>query len=196
MAVSIAEGSSMVTVPKRLTLEEFLELPEQEIALEFADGEVTQKVSPQGQHSVLQFGMAKIFDRFALPTKVARVFTELRITFAGVSRVPDVSVYRWDRVPLDAKGRIANEFHEPPDLVVEIVSPDQSATALVRKCLWYVAHGVKIALLVDPDDESVLLFRPNQAPLVLRDLDLITVDEVLPGFALAVAELFALLLLA
>jgi len=181
----------MATVPKLLTLEEFLRLPEEEPALEFADGEVTQKVSPQGQHSALQFGIAKIFDRFALPPKLARVFTELRTTFAGASRVPDVSVYRWDRVPLDSKGRVANEFFEPPDLVVEIVSPEQSVTALIRKCLWYVEHGVMIALLVDPDDESVLLFRPNQAPLALRGADRIAVDAVLPGFEHSVAELFA-----
>lgn len=181
----------MATVPKLLTLEEFLRLPEEEPALEFADGEVTQKVSPQGHHSVLQGDFWDVINRFARPRNLARVFTELRTTFAGVSRVPDLSVYRWDRVPLDSKGRVANEFFEPPDLVVEIVSPEQSVTALIRKCLWYVEQGVKIALLVDSDDESVLKFRPNQAPLALRGADRIAVDEVLPGFELSVAELFA-----
>jgi Uma2 family endonuclease len=163
----------MATAPKLLTLEEFLKLPEEEPALEFAAGEVTQKVSPRGKHSALQGDLWDIINRFARPPKLARVFTELRITFAGASRVPDVSIYRWERVPLDAQGCIADDFVEPPDLVVEIVSPEQRVTALVRRCLWYVAHGVKIA------------------PLALRDTDRIGVDEVLPGFELSVAGLFA-----
>jgi Uma2 family endonuclease len=181
----------MATVPKLLTLEEFLKLPEEEVALEFTDGEITQKPSPLGQHSVLQGEIALHFGRLAHPLKLARVFLELRSTYAGASLVPDVSVYRWDRVPRDSKGRVADEFSEPPDLLVEIVSPEQSVTALIRTCLWYVEHPVKIALLVDPDDESVLLYRPNHAPLALRGPDRIIVDEVLPGFELAVADLFA-----
>lgn len=186
----------MATVAKPLTLDEFLKLPDEKPALEFAEGEITQKVSPKGRHSGLQSDFSDILNRFARPSKLARAFTELRTTYAGVSRVPDVSVYRWDRIPLDARGRIADEFFEPPDLVVEIVSPEQSVTALVRRCLWFVAHGVKIALLVDPDDESVLLFRPNQIPRALREADLIEIDELLPGFELSVTALFASLQMA
>jgi Uma2 family endonuclease len=187
------EGKAMATVTKPMTLEEFLKLPEDEPALEFADGEVTQKVSPQGQHSALQDSLCELINNFARPSKLARAFPELRSTYAGVSRVPDVSVYRWERIPRDPKGRVANKFLEPPDLIAEIVSPDQSATTLVRRCIWYVAHSVEIALLVDPDDESVLLFRPNTIPQSLVDDDPIEVEQVLPGFRLTVAELFATL---
>jgi Uma2 family endonuclease len=105
--------------------------------------------------------------------------------------VPDVSVYRWSRVPVDVKGRPANEFFEPPDILVEIVSTEQRVNALVCRCLWFVGHGVQFALLVDPDDESFLLFRPNQIPLALHGTDRIEMDDVLPGFVLTSAELFA-----
>jgi Uma2 family endonuclease len=43
----------MAIAQRRLTLEELLALPEEEPALEYYDGTVTQKVSPQGQHTVL-----------------------------------------------------------------------------------------------------------------------------------------------
>jgi hypothetical protein len=46
-------------------------------------------------------------------------------------------------------------------------------------------------LLVDPGDESALLFRPNQVTRALRDTDRIDIDDVLPGFDLSVADLFA-----
>ena len=177
----------MAVAEKPLTLEQFMALPEEEPPLEYADGVVTQKVSPQGQHSTLQLAFAKHLDRWH---KVARAFPELRFSCGGVSRVPDVSVYRLTRIPRDARGRVANAFTEPPDITVEIVSPGQSVNALVRRSLWYVSHGVLVALLVDPDDESVLAFRPEGAPTGLHGADQIDLSEVLPNFKLTVDELF------
>ncbi len=104
--------------------------------------------------------------------------------------MPDVAVYRWERVPVTERGRVANRFYEPPDVAIEIVSPEQSVNALVRRCLWYVANGVGLALLVDPSDESVLSFRPGQAPRPLAGADRIDLNEILPGFALTVGVLF------
>jgi Uma2 family endonuclease len=85
---------------------------------------------------------------------------------------------------------MTNDPPEPPDIAVEIVSPDQSVTSLIRKCLWYVEHGVSVSLLVDPGDESVLLFRAAGAPRALRNEDQLVVEDVLPGFAVSVAEVF------
>ncbi len=181
----------MVTASKVCTLEEFLDLPEKKPALEFEEGRVTQKVSPKGKHSATQGDFVQIFDRFARPRKLARAFPELRVSFAGVSRVPDVSLYRWERIPLDERGEIADEFSEPPDLVVEIVSPKQTVNTLIRRCLWYVAHGVMIALLVDPRDRSIILFRPDGLPLALRGDDQLPLDDVLPRIKLSVADVFA-----
>jgi len=56
-----------------------------------------------------------------------------------------------------------------------------------------VEHGVQLALLVDPVDRSVLLFRPNAIPRALRAADQIDLSEVLPGFEATVNELFSAL---
>ena len=87
----------------------------------------------------------------------------------------------------EALRRVAEE---PPDLVVEIVSPEQSTNALVRRCLWYVANGVGIALLVDPSDRSVILFRPGSTPIGLSGEDRIDLGDLLPGLELTVQQLF------
>jgi Uma2 family endonuclease len=183
----------MATAPRLRTLDEFLALPEEEPALEFANGVVTQKVSPQGKHSALQSEIARLVNNFALPRRLARAFTELRTTYAGASYVPDVAVYAWARVPVDALGRVANAFREPPDLAVEIVSPEQGVNAPIRRCLWSVAHGVSIALLVDPSDESMVLFRPGQVPLPLSEADRLPLGALVPGLELTVADVFATL---
>lgn len=184
----------MAVAPRPLTLQHFIALSEEEPPLEFKDGVITRKVSPKGQHSALQLEFAERLNQSARPSKVARAFTELRATFGGASYVPDIAVYRWDRIPRDANGRIANDFLIPPDITIEIVSPEQSTNALVRRCLWYVAHGVAAALLVDPLDESVLAFRADQEVGDWHARDQIDLTEILPDFELTVEQLFASLL--
>jgi Uma2 family endonuclease len=183
----------MAVEARRYTLGEFLALPEEKPALEFADGVITQKASPKTDHSAVQVDLVKRIDAAGMPAKRARSFSELRTTFGGRSRVPDVSVFRWARIPSDASGRLINDVTVPPDIAVEIVSPDQGVNSLIERCLWYVAHGVELALLVDPSDESVAAFRSGVTPEFWRGSERIDLGDVVPGFDLSVEQLFAAL---
>jgi Uma2 family endonuclease len=194
MAVTRQDVAADV-VGRRMTLDEFLALPETEPALEYAEGMVTQKVAPQGRHVFLQLNFTNEVNTFAQSRKLALALPELRTTYAGLSRVPDVAIYLWHRVPRLPNGQIADHFTEPPDVAVEIVSPGQGVTDLVTKCIWYVKNGVRIALIVDPSEDAVLRFRPDALPDVLTGDDRIDLDEVLPGFELTVGQLFASLVL-
>jgi Uma2 family endonuclease len=180
----------MAIAGQRLTLEEFLALPDAEPALELIDGTVTQKLAPKGYHSRLQPMLAEFFRRYAEPRGLGIAFTELRSSFAGSAPIPDVSLYRWERIPWQPDGRLPNDFTEPPDIAVEIVSPEQSRADLIAKCEWYVAHGVPLVVLVDPDDLSVVLLRPGAAPVDLRGADVMDFAPVLPGLRLSVRRLF------
>ena len=182
-------------VGRRMTLDEFLALPETKPAFEYVNGVVKQKVAPQGQHVLLQLNFANRVNAVTKPRKLALALPELRTTYAGLSRVPDVAIYLWDRIPRLPNGRIANRFTEPPDIAVEIVAPGQTATDLVSKCIWFVKNGVRIALIADPDQDTVLRFRPDSLPDVLSGDDRIDLDEVLPGFELTVNQLFGSLVL-
>src|SRR5437764_10999383 len=113
----------MATGSQSMTLEAFLELTEEKPALEYINGRVTRKVPPQGKHSTLQPWLAESINRLARPQQLALAFTESRFTYAGQSCVPDVTVYRWDRIPTDAAGEVANVFRVPPDIAIEIISP-------------------------------------------------------------------------
>lgn len=182
----------MAIAQERMTLEEFLKLPEEEPALEFEDGVVTQKVAPQGQHSALQPTLAGVINQFTVPKKLAFAFTELRTTFSGASLVPDIAVYRWERIPRGSDGRIANVIPGQPDIAIEIVSPSQSVTSLIRTCQRYLDRGVPIALILDADDESVILLKDGLARVLHGD-DRIDLSEVLPGFELTVRQVFSIL---
>jgi len=177
-----------------MTLEEFLALPEEKPALEFEpDGTVVQKMSPKGRHSVLQKTFLELIDGFARGRRLALGFPELRDVFGGAAYVPDVSVYTWDRIPRDASGQVADNFTEPPDIAIEIVSPGQSVNSLVRRSVWYVDNGVRVALVVDADDLSVLAFRQARSPTVSRGVETIDRTDVLPGFELTADGVFSAL---
>src|SRR5437763_621158 len=179
---------------QRLTLDEFLALPDEEPALELEpDGTVVQKVPPQGQHSRLQFALCQRINGFAEGRRLALAFPELRVVFGGAAYVPDVSVFRRERIPRTLEGDIANVFEVAPDIAIEIVSPEQSTNALVRRCVWYVDNGVERALLVDPADRSVLRFSKGAAPRAHRLDEALDFGSVLAEFHLTVGELFAAL---
>jgi Uma2 family endonuclease len=178
---------------RRMTLEEFVRLREHEPALEFEDGEVSQKVSPKARHGALQREFVFLIEQQARPRRLAQVFPETRATFARRSYVPDVSVYRWERIPRTATGEIAEDFFLPPDIAVEIISPGQSITKLRERCRWYVANGVGIALLVVPRRRLVYRYHPHEGEQVLAGADRIDLGEVLPGVELTVEALFAAL---
>ena len=181
----------MAIASQRLTLEAFLRLPEQEPPLEFWHGEVTQKVAPKLPHGALQYGFAERISQAAGLGRPFRVFTETRITFIGVSTVPDFVVYRRERVPRDAHGQVTDDTTVPPDIAVEIISPGQSRTRLMARCRWYVSNGVRLAVFADPRRRVVRLFRPGAESGDQRGRDLLDLTDVLPGFTLTVDDFFA-----
>jgi Uma2 family endonuclease len=185
----------MVTTAAAMSLEEFLALPEEKPALEFEDGHVTQKMSPKMRHSVLQGFFVVLVNADPRLRRIAHAFPELRTTFARSSRVPDVAIVLLSRVPRDERGRLIDDVTIPPDIAIEIASPGQSMTALVRRCMRLSAEGVTIVLAVDPDDESILAFRDGTLRAVHRGDDVIDLTAVLPDARLRAGDAFAALAL-
>jgi Uma2 family endonuclease len=71
----------MAIARQRLSLETFLQLPEQKPALEYLDGVVTQTMSPKGPHGRLEGEFYLRFELFNRPDRRAWVFCELRTTY-------------------------------------------------------------------------------------------------------------------
>jgi Uma2 family endonuclease len=151
---------------------------------------VIQKVAPQAYHSVMQVVLVERINRVVVPKKRAFAFSELRTTFEQRSYVPDIAVYRWSRVPVDEHGRVVQRFTTVPDVAIEIASPGQTTNFLTRKCIWYTANGALAAVLVDPQDESVLVFRPGRTPEILLRGDHLDLFDLDPELSISLDELF------
>lgn len=162
----------MVRTPLRtLALAEFLQRPETKPASEYIDGQIIQKPMPQGKHSVIQGELVTAINGAVKSKRIARAFPELRSTFGGRSTVPDVAVFLWGRIPRDEDGAVANTFSAAPDWTIEILSPDQSQTKVTKNILHCLQHGTQMGWLIDPDEQTVFVYRPQQAPEVLDQPD-------------------------
>ncbi|BDA69846.1 protein of unknown function DUF820 [Rivularia sp. IAM M-261] len=165
----------MATVVKPITLEEFLQLPETEPASEYINGQISQKPMPQGEHSRLQGKLVSTINEVAEPQKIALALPELRCTFGGATVVPDVAVFRWERIPRTESGRIANRFESHPDWAIEILSPEQSQTKVLRNLLHCSKNGTELGWLILPDEAGILVIHPNQRVELLEGTDLLPI---------------------
>jgi Uma2 family endonuclease len=177
--------------PKSLTLEEFLELPETKPASEYINGHITQKPMPQGKHSTIQRELVLAIDRPLKDKKIARAFPELRCTFGGRSTVPDIAVLIESRIPRDENGKVANYFQIAPDWTIEILSPDQNPTKVIKNILHCLDHETHMGWLIDPEEEVIFVYFGDRT---IRLFDVAEQVLPVPSFAtdlkLSVAQLF------
>ncbi|HAC62639.1 MAG TPA: hypothetical protein DCF68_03645, partial [Cyanothece sp. UBA12306] len=104
----------------------------------------------------------EIINSVAKSSKIAYAFPELRCVFGGNAIVPDVTVFRWERIPRTSSGRIANRFEIAPDWSIEILSPDQSLTKVLANLLHCSQYGTELGWLIDPHEETILVAFPEQ----------------------------------
>jgi len=101
-------------------------------------------------------------------------------------KAPDVSFVKADRLP-----RKIRYFAElVPDLVVEVKSQSDRVSKLEAKLLQFIELGATVGLLVDPDLETVTVYRSRQENVVLDSSDTLTLPELFPGWELPVREIW------
>ncbi len=173
-----------------VTLEEFLKLPEESPSLEYIDGRIEAKVSPQQKHGMIESRLTAHFNRFAEPRRIGMAFPELRCTFLGRSIVPDVVFLLKEHIELDEQGEVADESRLTPDIHVEIISPEQTVRTSHEKLVHSTSHGCSLGWLIHPYRKTVDVYRPGSPTETRGPGDVLEGDPVLPGYVLPVAELF------
>jgi Uma2 family endonuclease len=103
-------------------------------------------------------------------------------------RAPDVAFVRAERVP-PAGSR--GFFQGAPDLAVEVLSPTDRAGEVLAKVRDWLASGSLAVWVVDPRTQTVSVYHGRSEVTILSAGDTLGGGEVLPGFSLPVAEVFA-----
>ena len=102
-------------------------------------------------------------------------------------RAPDLAFVRADRPNPPDRGY----YPGAPDLAVEVLSPDDRPGYVRDKVAEWIEAGTRAVWVVDPRARTVVVHEPSVEPRVLGDSDTLPGGDVLPGFALAVAEVFS-----
>ncbi len=82
------------------------------------------------------------------------------------------------------------DFLIPPDLAVEVVTPDATYQFIETKIRDFRSVGVPLVWVVSPSAKTVQVRRPDGTGLILQESDTLTGEDVVPGFAVPVASLF------
>jgi Uma2 family endonuclease len=105
-------------------------------------------------------------------------------------RIPDVSFVSYERLPdPDAADVAIADF--APDLAVEVLSPSNTRREMARKRRDYFAAGTLLVWEIDPKREVVDVYTAPESAKRLTKTDTLTGGNVLRGFKLSIAELFA-----
>ncbi|HLO51948.1 MAG TPA: Uma2 family endonuclease [Kamptonema sp.] len=179
----------MVNTGIKLTLEDFLALPQGDVNYEFIDGQAVPKVSPKYFHSSLQFALLVLIRAWSRGR--GRVLPEWALILNRNGQdwapVPDITYISYERLPATWKRNQACPI--PPELVIEIISPDQTLTEFEAKANDYFAAGVLRVWVVDPEAITIRIFYPDGLIEIYTDRMPI-VDLLLPGLELSTRQIF------
>jgi Uma2 family endonuclease len=167
-------------------------LPETKPETEWVRNRPVQKVSPTRRHAVLQLAVAVRLQTWARGHGQVGTEWRFRITPPGeITRplVPDVAYLSYERMMALS---VAERETPPlaPDIVVEILSPDDRPADVAHKRDVYLAAGTITLFILDPDRRTLDVFDANGAHTEFHDTD-IYASERFPGLTLPLPDLFA-----
>jgi Uma2 family endonuclease len=107
----------------------------------------------------------------------------------GNLRMPDLSFVARSRLP---GGRAPIGFlYMAPDLAVEVLSPDDQPRLVADKVLEYLAVGVRLVWVIDPESGRGTVHRADGTTLEVDASGTLDGEGVLPGFGCPLAELLS-----
>ena len=103
-------------------------------------------------------------------------------------REPDINYISAERLPLDVE--VTGYYEVIPDLVVEVVSPGDSAREVMYKALMWLSYGPRLVWAISPGSRTVDVYRPGERTVTLGVDDALDGLGVLPGFTCPVSDIF------
>jgi Uma2 family endonuclease len=77
----------------------------------------------------------------------------------------------------------------PPDLAVEILSPDDRMIKVMAKVEFYLANGVRLVWVINPEARTVIVMSSPTESRTLHEDDVLDGGDVIPGFSVPVRDI-------
>jgi len=176
-----------VAATTSLTIDDFERLPADAVQQrELVDGELIDVSGNTPRHNKIRDRLLSRLMAWAEAQAAGEVISEQEYDFLGNAHGPDVSFFGPEKqVLLDLDKRVQRFV---PDLAIEVASASDTYNSLLRKKARYRRAGTTEVWLISAENAEIAIYGPDR-DRILRAGDTLS-SEVLPGFAIAVNDLF------
>ncbi len=179
---------------RSFTIDDLYAMPDDGCHYELQAGVLVSEPVPGWRHGRVAFRVAELVGAHVRKNRLGAVVTNdsgfILSRSPDTVRGPDVSFVSRER--LTSVGDPEAAFPGAPDLAVEILSPSNTPARMHAKVADYLAAGTRLVWVVDPQTKTVVEYRSLLSPRILLPGDALEAEDMLPGLALDVAELFEL----
>jgi Uma2 family endonuclease len=182
----------MATVDQLMTAEEFAKLPDDGRRYELVRGVLVEMNMPKPRHGQV-CGRVQAYVFMFCDGRLGHVLSNdsgvITERNPDTVRGADICYYPYAKV---APGPLGNDYLDvPPDVVFEVLSPDDRPMRVMRKTREYLDAGVLAVVVIDPRDQEIEIHRSNQPVEEVPLAGELKVPEIAADFSLNVRMLFA-----
>jgi Uma2 family endonuclease len=176
-----------------MSYDDFLRLHGDEKLVDLVNGRVVRYPMPHAEHGYVSSNVVGVLGAFIRGNDLGRGFscdTFIRTKIDPPScRGADYCFVSYSKLP---KGQRIPEgpLVVAPELVVEVRSPSDRPGSVNEKVDEYIAAGVAVVIVLDPETESLAVHRKDELPIRMHNGDELTLPDVLPGFAVRISQFF------
>jgi len=174
-----------------MTAQELLHYSHEPFRTELIAGRLVEMEPAGALHGAVAARIGRLLSNHVLAHGLGEVFGAetgyVLATDPDTVRAPDASFVTRERV--EALGGIPNEFWPgPPDLAFEVTSPRDRRGEVQSKTRSWLQAGTRAVVVIDPRRRTATVHRPDGS--VVSVSERVLLDDVLPGFAPALADVF------
>lgn len=165
-----------------------LQESDRDYQIELKDGKIILMGPSDIQSSEIGAEFIRLLGNWVKPRRLGRLFDS-----SGGFIMPNTDLHAPDVSFVSAARlrRSQRAFAElVPDLVVEIKSKTDRILPLRKKIKKFLEMNARVGILIDPDQQTVTVYRSTGEPLVLADQDKLTIPELFPGWEISISELW------
>lgn len=181
---------SLLTVKDLEELQSLLSDEHLDYQMELLDGKIVVMGPSDYTSDEIGSRLLTFLNIWVMPRKLGRVTgaaAGFKLPNANKDlRAPDVTFVRAERLR-----RSPRDFADlVPDLMVEVKSKTDRIKPLKEKIQQFLELGTQVGILIDPDTETLTIYRQGAEPVMLTNQDMLTIPELLPGWSMPVESLW------
>ena len=183
----------MTTKPRLINAEGLLELPRGRVRRELIKGELREMAPAGHEHGRLAALLTASLIQHVLKNQLGAVYAaETGFKLASnpdTVRAPDTAFVSQKR--LQEVMSSTGYFPGPPDLAVEIISPNDRHSEVEEKVEMWLRYGVRMVVTINPQARTATVYRSLDEIRMIREEGRLEGGDVVPGWILPLTELFS-----